>query len=135
MLLQGIYRLHLNGNPVGDSHFNPGWTDYARRLYFDAWDVTALLRPGTNALGAVVADGWYAGAPASPDRQLSTPYPHAVGPLALSYPRCATCGAVSSWCGVVLCIHACLRLASWLQLPLAQCRDCTGHKTVPGKVL
>jgi hypothetical protein len=72
MLLQGIYQLHLNGNPVGDSYFNPGWTDYARRLYYDAWDVTALLRPGTNALGAVVADGWYAGAPASPHGWLST---------------------------------------------------------------
>ena len=62
--LQGIYRLHVNGAPVGDSYFTPGWTDYARRLFYNAWDVTALIRPArTNALGAVVADGWYAGAP------------------------------------------------------------------------
>ena len=59
--MQGIYRLHLNGFPADDSYFTPGWTDYARRLYFNAFDVTALLRPGANALGAVVADGWYAG--------------------------------------------------------------------------
>ena len=62
--MQGIYRLHLNGCPVGDSYFTPGWTDYARRLYFNAWDVTTLLQPGANAVGAVVADGWYAGASA-----------------------------------------------------------------------
>ncbi len=63
-MAQGIFRLHLNGFPVDDSYFTPGWTDYARRLCFNAFDVTALLRPGANALGAVVADGWYAGASA-----------------------------------------------------------------------
>lgn len=57
----GIFDLHLNGRRVSDAYFQPGWSDYAKRAYYRAHDVTALLREGKNALGAVVADGWYAG--------------------------------------------------------------------------
>jgi alpha-L-rhamnosidase len=57
----GIHELHLNGNRVGDAWFEPGWSDYSRRAYYRSHDITAALRPGTNALGAVLADGWYAG--------------------------------------------------------------------------
>ena len=61
-ILQGIYDLSINGKPVGVPYFAPGWTDYSRRLYYNTYNVTALLRPGRNAIGAVLADGWYAGA-------------------------------------------------------------------------
>ncbi|HOL31649.1 MAG TPA: family 78 glycoside hydrolase catalytic domain [Anaerohalosphaeraceae bacterium] len=57
----GIYQLYLNGQRVGDDYFSPGWTDYSRRIYYRTYDVTALLQRGTNALGAVLADGWFAG--------------------------------------------------------------------------
>ena len=57
----GIYELHLNGRRVGDDFFTPGWTDYSRRVYYQAYDVTPLLREGPNAIGAIVADGWYSG--------------------------------------------------------------------------
>lgn len=57
----GLYELELNGRRVGDAWFTPGWTDYRRRVYYQAWDVTAALKPGANAMGAIVADGWYAG--------------------------------------------------------------------------
>ena len=39
----------------------PGWTDYAQRIAYQTYDVTGLLRPGENVLGALLADGWYAG--------------------------------------------------------------------------
>ena len=39
----------------------PGWTDYAHRVLYQAYDVTGLLREGENAIGALLADGWYAG--------------------------------------------------------------------------
>jgi alpha-L-rhamnosidase len=58
---QGVYQLWMNGRPVGDQALAPGWTDYAQRLQVQAYDVTALLRPGANALGAALADGWYRG--------------------------------------------------------------------------
>jgi len=57
----GTFDVHLNGRRVGDDDFNPGWTDYAKRVYYRAFDVTRQVRSGANALGAVLADGWYSG--------------------------------------------------------------------------
>jgi alpha-L-rhamnosidase len=57
----GIYEAHINGKRVGDALFAPGWTDYHRRAYYNTYDVTALMRKGSNAMGLWVADGWYAG--------------------------------------------------------------------------
>jgi alpha-L-rhamnosidase len=57
----GIHDLHLNGQRVSDDYFNPGWTDYTKRVYYRAHDVTSRIRPGDNALGAILADGWFSG--------------------------------------------------------------------------
>ena len=57
----GIYELHVNGKRVGDSYFAPGWTDYRQRAYYNTYDITSLLTADKNAIGAIVADGWYAG--------------------------------------------------------------------------
>ena len=57
----GIFDVHLNGQRVSDDYFNPGWTDYTKRVYYRAYDVTSQLRAGDNALGAILADGWYSG--------------------------------------------------------------------------
>ena len=57
----GIYELHFNGAEVGDAYLAPGWSDYSRRVYYQSYDVTSKIAEGENCLGAVVADGWYAG--------------------------------------------------------------------------
>lgn len=57
----GVYEPHINGIPVGDSVLDPGWTDYNYRLRYQTFDVTDLLHEGPNALGAMLADGWYRG--------------------------------------------------------------------------
>ena len=57
----GIYELHLNGQRIGDARFAPGWTDYLQRAYYRTYDVTPLVKSGSNAIGAWVADGWYSG--------------------------------------------------------------------------
>ncbi|MBW8792430.1 MAG: family 78 glycoside hydrolase catalytic domain [Streptomyces sp.] len=57
----GLYEAHLNGSRVGDDQLAPGWTDYRTRVQYQTYDVTALLRPGANAIGAYLAPGWYAG--------------------------------------------------------------------------
>ncbi len=57
----GLYELRINGRRVGDDYFTPGWTDYSKRIYYNTYDITDLICPGANALGAVLADGWYAG--------------------------------------------------------------------------
>ncbi|BDI29059.1 alpha-L-rhamnosidase [Capsulimonas corticalis] len=58
---RGLYEMHLNGARLGDSRLSPGWTDYDKRIQYQSYDVTALLRQGGNALGAVLGDGWYSG--------------------------------------------------------------------------
>ncbi|MBB3112474.1 alpha-L-rhamnosidase [Paenibacillus phyllosphaerae] len=57
----GVYQLELNGQRVGDREFAPEYTNYNQYLMVQTYDVTALVQTGENALGAVLADGWYAG--------------------------------------------------------------------------
>jgi alpha-L-rhamnosidase len=57
----GLYELQLNGQRVGDELLTPGWTSYNKRLQYQAYDVTPLLRPGANAVGALLGSGWYRG--------------------------------------------------------------------------
>ena len=57
----GVYELELNGARVGDHVLAPGWTSYAHRLRYQTYDVTALLVPGENVLGAMLGDGWFRG--------------------------------------------------------------------------
>lgn len=57
----GNYELRLNGKKVGRDYFSPGYTDYHKTLYYNCHDVTDLLVQGSNAIGAILADGWYAG--------------------------------------------------------------------------
>jgi len=57
----GLYRADINGQPVSDDAFAPGWTSYHRRLRYQTYDVTRLLRDGANVIGAQLADGWFRG--------------------------------------------------------------------------
>lgn len=57
----GIFELHVNGQLVSDARLEPGWCDYHKRAYYRTHDVTTLIQQGGNAMGAIVADGWYAG--------------------------------------------------------------------------
>ncbi|MCA9234091.1 MAG: family 78 glycoside hydrolase catalytic domain [Planctomycetales bacterium] len=53
--------LTINGTPVNSDYFSSGWTDYEKRVYFRAYDVSEMVRQGENAWGVVLADGWYSG--------------------------------------------------------------------------
>jgi alpha-L-rhamnosidase len=57
----GLYRAEINGQPVSDDAFTPGWTSYHHRLRYQTYDVARLLREGDNVLGAQLADGWFRG--------------------------------------------------------------------------
>ena len=57
----GIYAASLNGRRVGDRYYAPGWTNYYRRVQYQCYDVTGLLKRGGNVLGAQLAPGWYCG--------------------------------------------------------------------------
>jgi alpha-L-rhamnosidase len=58
----GIYEAYINGVKVGKQLLAPEWTDYDKHVQYQTYDVTHLLKNGSNALGAILADGWYAGA-------------------------------------------------------------------------
>ncbi|MFG3255032.1 family 78 glycoside hydrolase catalytic domain [Streptomyces sp. NPDC048172] len=57
----GLYEARLNGERVGEDVLTPGWTDYAHRVAYQAYDVTRAVRGGANALAVTLAPGWYAG--------------------------------------------------------------------------
>jgi len=58
---RGLFELRANGRRVGEDIFAPEWTNYDKRIHYRTYDVTALLAPGRNALGAVLGDGWWSG--------------------------------------------------------------------------
>jgi alpha-L-rhamnosidase len=57
----GLNHVYLNGRRVGHDEFTPGWTSYHNRLQYQTYDVTRLVREGSNAVGAMLGDGWYRG--------------------------------------------------------------------------
>jgi alpha-L-rhamnosidase len=57
----GLYEVQLNGQRVGDHLLAPDWTDYRKRVRYQAYDVTKLVKRGDNALGALLANGWFSG--------------------------------------------------------------------------
>ena len=78
----GVYEAELNGPRVGDLELAPGWTEYAHRLQYQTYDVTSLLRKGSNVLGAVVADGWWCGFVGFDERRAALHYGDRPGLLA-----------------------------------------------------
>lgn len=56
----GLYEAHLNGQRVGDFVLAPGCTDYRKRIQYQTYDITELLKV-SNVLEISLADGWYRG--------------------------------------------------------------------------
>ena len=55
----GVYEAWINGQRVGDARMAPEFTDARKHILYQAYDVTALVRGGENAIGLWVGDGWY----------------------------------------------------------------------------
>ncbi len=56
----GYAELHFNGKKLGGaSEREPGYTNFQKRNLYVAHDVTSLIHPGTNAIGAILGTGWY----------------------------------------------------------------------------
>lgn len=52
----GHYELRLNGEKVGSSVLDPGWTEYKKKALYASHDVTALVRD-KNAVGVILGNG------------------------------------------------------------------------------
>ncbi len=81
----GLYEFYLNGKRVGDGEFTPGWTDYAKRVQYQVYDVTKLLVQGANAGGAILGDGWYCGHTGWKQRQNYGDRPKLLAQLVIRY--------------------------------------------------
>ena len=57
----GLYVAKLNGERVGNFVLAPGYTDYKKRIQYQTYDVTDMLKSGQNVLTVDLADGWYRG--------------------------------------------------------------------------
>ena len=53
----GMYEAEINGEPVDDTYFHPGWTNYRKRLQYQICAVT--LHSGKNRVALTLANGWY----------------------------------------------------------------------------
>ena len=56
----GLYEVFINGEKVSNDLFSPGWTSYTKRLQYQTYDVTSLVKVNTS-IGAILGDGWYRG--------------------------------------------------------------------------
>lgn len=57
----GLYEAKLNGKQAGEFVLAPGITDYRKRVQYQTYDVTELLKGVENTLTIQLADGWYRG--------------------------------------------------------------------------
>lgn len=57
----GLYEAWINGKRIGQDYLTPGWTAYQKRLQYQAYDVTSLLKNGPNAISATLGNGWWRG--------------------------------------------------------------------------
>lgn len=55
----GYYVMWINGQRVGDSHMDPGYTHYDKRNLYATYDATPLLKKGENVISAVLGNGFY----------------------------------------------------------------------------
>ncbi|HKB45073.1 MAG TPA: family 78 glycoside hydrolase catalytic domain, partial [Chitinophagaceae bacterium] len=57
----GMYEGYINGKRMGDFYLTPGWTSYNKRLQYQIYDVTDLLKEGGNVIAMALGSGWYRG--------------------------------------------------------------------------
>ncbi|MDD4604559.1 MAG: family 78 glycoside hydrolase catalytic domain [Bacteroidales bacterium] len=57
----GMYEAQINGARLGDAFFTPGWTAYRKRIQYQVYDVTGIVKQGNNAIGVTLGNGWYSG--------------------------------------------------------------------------
>lgn len=54
----GAYYLHVNGKAIGKDFMNPGFTEYEKRITYQAYDLTSYLANGGNCLGLHIGEGF-----------------------------------------------------------------------------
>jgi hypothetical protein len=55
----GQYELYINGDRIGDRFLSPGWSDFRKTCFYNAFDITENLRRGLNTVATIVGNGFY----------------------------------------------------------------------------
>ncbi len=55
----GLYEAYLNGERVGNFVLAPGSDSYGKRMPYQTYDVTHLVKTGYNDVQVILGDGWY----------------------------------------------------------------------------
>jgi len=55
----GLYEAYINGMRVGDFVLAPGTCSYDKKLTYQTYDVTEIVREGENEVQVILGDGWY----------------------------------------------------------------------------
>jgi len=82
----GHFELNVNGKKAGDHFLDPGWTKYDKQAQYVTFDLTSQLKPGKNALGVSLGNGFYY-TPRERYRKvtLAFGYPKVIGRLLIEY--------------------------------------------------
>ncbi|MFA5327898.1 MAG: family 78 glycoside hydrolase catalytic domain [Prolixibacteraceae bacterium] len=97
----GYYELYINGQKVGDHVLSPNQTNYDRRkvekwtepnigsmntrVLYETFNITSLLKDGSNVLGAILGNGWYIQADWPDDTSLWYDTPRLIAQFELEY--------------------------------------------------
>lgn len=59
MTARGVYDVHVNGARITDNLLAPGLTQYDKRMNYQTYDLTGILKPGNNGIGVALGSGWW----------------------------------------------------------------------------
>lgn len=77
----GLYKLHMNGEVIGDQELAPTPTDYTKVAKYNTFDVSKNIQKGANAIGVVVGNGRFFHMRGNPNFE----YPKMILQLELEY--------------------------------------------------
>lgn len=55
----GYHEIYLNGKKSNDLFLEPGWTQFAKTVFYNVHDVTSQIAEGKNSIGIMLGNGWY----------------------------------------------------------------------------
>lgn len=55
----GQFEMEINGQKYGEDFLSPGWTNYDKTCLYNSYDISGQLKPGKNAIGVIVGNGFY----------------------------------------------------------------------------
>lgn len=59
----GFYKLYINGKEVTRGELNTDWTNYAKIIYYDTYNIKPFINQPKNEVIVELADGWFNPAP------------------------------------------------------------------------